>query len=461
MEPTTKRLTHVIRVKWPTVVEGCELEHGKAGETYEYTCGHVHYPERGWESIEKCARSSKVNGPRVAVKNWFRRIGDGKVTDVYKESRHVGSRDAWRAYFGLETPDPLDLLGMVNTMKEMKEEAHRSNSGEPTVAQAVPVEEPRKAFENEPTTVVERTEPTSGTLTINVGAALDEMRTSMLSEATAVAERVVNERANALVPPTFGVSVGGEPAKQVDGRVHKDFERALQLATLRENTMLVGPAGCGKSYLCRQVADALGLPFYTVSLSAGTGESALTGYFLPIGNDGKCEYIPADFVKAYEHGGVFLVDEVDKSDPNMFTKVNEPLANGHMSIEKRVNDTVVERHPDFVCFASANTFGRGRDRIYVGSNALDGSTLDRFQAGLIEMDYDRDLEKALIADKEWLAQAWAIRNSVSEMKLRRIVSTRVLMGIHKQMVAFGYDMAWAVKQLTLGWSDEERSRVGA
>ena len=54
---------------------------------------------------------------------------------------------------------------------------------------------------------------------------------------------------------------------------------------------------------------------------------------------------------------------------------------------------MVERGKDCAIIATANTYGLGADRVYVGRNQLDGATLDRFI--VIDVDYDEALEMAL------------------------------------------------------------------
>src|SRR5262249_41806066 len=144
---------------------------------------------------------------------------------------------------------------------------------------------------------------------------------------------------------------------------------------------------------------ALELPFYFVSISAGMSEGQLVGRLLPVGKQGKFEYVISKFVSAYENGGVLLLDEAAAGDPNMLLVINAALANGEMDVPNRPEKPAAKRHPDFICIAAANTFGTGADRQYVGRNQLDESTLDRFRIGQIDMDYDANLELALCSNK--------------------------------------------------------------
>lgn len=256
-------------------------------------------------------------------------------------------------------------------------------------------------------------------------------------------ERVLNALRQAALglEPTLRrievVDAAGE-ARKVEGHVHQAFEKTLKLASIRQNVLLVGPAGCGKTALAAQVAQALGLSFSFVSCSGGMSENQLTGWLLPIEAGGAFGYVSARFVDAFENGGVFLLDEIDAADENVLLAVNAALANGKLTIPQRHTKPLALRHPDFVCIAAANTFGHGGDLTYSGRNRLDGATLDRFRAGIVKMDYDPELEKLLV-DTAVLAWALPIREQIKSFKLKRVMSTRALLDFtrQKQMLGFG------------------------
>jgi cobaltochelatase CobS len=148
-------------------------------------------------------------------------------------------------------------------------------------------------------------------------------------------------------------------AHKVEGHTRPEFKDVLLSASCGLNILLVGPAGCGKTHLAHQVAEALGRPFASVSCTAGMSESALQGWLIPVEGYG---YLPSDFVKMYEEGGVFLFDEIDGSDSNTLLFLNQALANGSFFLPIRKDASIVKRHPDFVCIAAANTFGTGSNQ---------------------------------------------------------------------------------------------------
>jgi MoxR-like ATPase len=160
-----------------------------------------------------------------------------------------------------------------------------------------------------------------------------------------------------------------------------------------------------------QVAEALGRPFHMAARVSS--EYALIGFI-----DAGGTYHRTAFREAYEHGGVFLFDEIDASDADALTAFNAALANGHAVFP----DTMVKRHPDFAAIAAGNTFGRGADRQYVGRNQLDAATLDRFQ--VFEIDYDNQLELAIAGNDEWARYVQKVRAAIDKEKVRHVVSPR-------------------------------------
>lgn len=208
---------------------------------------------------------------------------------------------------------------------------------------------------------------------------------------------------------------------------HKDFVRVLRAITC-DNVFLVGPAGSGKTTLAKQIAEALGVPFYFTG--AINSEYKLSGFI-----DAHGRIISTAFRKAWEFGGLFLFDEIDASSPNAVLAFNAPLANGYADFP----DGSVERHPDFHAIAAANTFGTGATREYVGRNQLDAATLDRF--AFIEMGYDETLETTLaIQANEEHGEPWAhhvqrIRGAVNRLRERIVVSPRASIGGAKLLKA--------------------------
>lgn len=212
---------------------------------------------------------------------------------------------------------------------------------------------------------------------------------------------------------TLEIKIGKAPAVKVD-QSHHCLPDVLTAVVAGTSPFLVGPAGSGKTTLAEQIATILKRKFYMAARV--TSEYKLVGF-----TDANGKTVRTQFREAYEHGGVFLFDEVDASDPDALTAFNAALANGMGDFP----DGMVRKHKDFVALAAGNTFGRGADRQYVGRNQLDAATLDRFQT--FEIDYDEQLELTLAGHDEWTRWVQKVRAAVELEKIRHVVSPRASM----------------------------------
>lgn len=208
---------------------------------------------------------------------------------------------------------------------------------------------------------------------------------------------------------------------------HFLFPEILDAVFAEVPVALIGPAGSGKSTVCEQIARALGLKFYLQNSVSGVHE--LSGYMDAHGN-----YHSTPFRTAFEKGGLCMIDEVDTSDPTALKWINTALANGHAMFPDQADP--VKRHPDFRIIIAANTFGNGADRLYVGANQLDASTLDRFV--FFDFRYDEKLERLVAGNVDWARRVQALRAAAFKEKARIVISPRA--SIHgSKLLAIGWD----------------------
>ena len=248
----------------------------------------------------------------------------------------------------------------------------------------------------------------------------------------------VEEITATIRPVQVTIQGGSREPGIVSGIRHKMFDPVLQIASLGINQMLVGPAGSGKTTLAAQVAQALNLEFYFTG--ALQTKYDIIGFI-----DGNGIYHRTAFRNAYENGGVFLWDEIDSSDARAMVAFNSALENDSADFP----DGNVKRHPDFISIASANTYGRGADRMYIGRNHLDAATLDRFVS--VELDYDEELESKMLPQDAavtlWVMQVQRVRENVRNLKLKELISPRASINGSKMLMA-GMDKEF-VKRVAL------------
>lgn len=257
-----------------------------------------------------------------------------------------------------------------------------------------------------------------------------------------------------------------------DAIMHHKFPLLAAAVAARVNVMLVGPAGSGKTTAAVKAAEALGLPFY--GTGAINSEYKLTGFI-----DAQGRIVSTAFRQAFEHGGVFLFDEIDASLPGALLAFNAALANDWMDFP----DANVKRHENFRVIAGANTFGTGADRQYVGRNQLDAASLDRY--AVIDWTYDEALEASLLGlpapkgapvpasilpreEEEvrglaarWIDRVRMVRGAVADLKVRHVVSPRATINGTK-LLAAGWD--WNNVEEAVIWKGmdhDTRTKVAA
>lgn len=208
---------------------------------------------------------------------------------------------------------------------------------------------------------------------------------------------------------------------EMTGVQHDKFETVLKFVANNEPVFLTGPAGSGKNVLCQQVAKALGLNFYFSN--AVTQEYKITGF-----TDAMGVFHESQFYKAFKNGGVFMLDEMDASIPEVLVILNAAIANRYFDFPAPIG--YVEAHPDFRVIAAGNTFGLGADYEYVGRNQLDMASLDRF--AMVKIDYSEAIEmNVALGDSDLVKFARDFRQASKKAGVRVILSYRAIGRIAK------------------------------
>lgn len=260
----------------------------------------------------------------------------------------------------------------------------------------------------------------------NFGSALEDMMLKVLAEQS---QEKIFEIAKPMLDNHIKETYGELPQKfevktpkttfEGDGVTHEKFEDVLNLVNLDIPVYLEGPAGTGKNVICKQVAESLGLEFYFTN--AVTQEYKLTGFIDANGN-----YQETQFYKAFKNGGLFFLDEMDASIPEVLIILNAALANKYFDFP----NGKIEAHKDFRVIAAGNTLGTGATNEYVGRYQLDEASLDRF--ALIHIDYSPKIENYLAqGDSELLNFVREFRKATNQAGIYCICSYRTIERIKK------------------------------
>jgi cobaltochelatase CobS len=205
-----------------------------------------------------------------------------------------------------------------------------------------------------------------------------------------------------------------------EGTVHPQFPTLLKVLSARQasgapvNVWIAGPAGSGKTHAAEQAASALSIAFYFNGALSMPHE--LLGFV-----DAAGKYHSTPFRQAYEHGGLYLFDEVDASETVVLLALNAALANGVCAFPDSA--TPIRRHADFRCVAAGNTYGQGATADYIGRAKIDAAFLSRFPVKLT-WNYDVALEQNISGNADFAKRVQAARARAQAAGVKIIIDPR-------------------------------------
>ena len=195
---------------------------------------------------------------------------------------------------------------------------------------------------------------------------------------------------------------------------HEKYNQIKTCIELNIPVYLVGEAGTGKNYTLEQIAWDCGYDFYYTN--SVQQEYKLTGFI-----DAGGTYHETEFYKAFKNGGIFFLDEIDASIPEVLVLLNAAIANRYFEFP----NGRIYAHDKFRVVAAGNTVGSGADELYTGRMVLDAATLDRFV--IIEFSYDRHVEMHITNNNTDLVEfVEELRKQAKEQGIRATFSYRCL-----------------------------------
>lgn len=304
----------------------------------------------------------------------------------------------------------------------------------------------------------------------NVNVAVSTLSADVEAVTNKVLEKIGNQKTDVealikIIEPRVLEAMEARSPRKVDitvtranGKVHKvkgpqhiKFEHLLRAANSRlpngyaPGIFLQGEASSGKTTGAKMLAEAMGLKWYFNGAISFPHE--MLGFI-----DGAGKYHRTPFRDAYEFGGTYTFDEVDRSDPVALLAVNPHLANGVATFP----DKQVVRHPDCIIICTANTWGLGADANYSGATKLDAAFLSRFPIR-ISWDIDPKLEEQIVNHPEWLARVRLARERARAVGLKVMIDTRIAQaGV--ALIAQGYSLDEAASLTYLANLKPEQQR---
>ena len=190
------------------------------------------------------------------------------------------------------------------------------------------------------------------------------------------------------------------------------FDPATTLAILAgfsadRRVLVQGPHGTGKSSHIEQVAARLNWPCLRINLDSHISRIDLIGKDAIVLRDGLqvIEFREGMLPWAYQRPVALVFDEYDAGRPDVMFVIQRVLeSEGRLTMLDQ--NKVMQPHPSFRLFATANTIGLGdMTGLYHGTQPLNQAQLDRWNV-TIRLDYlEEAREIAMVAQKApWFAE---------------------------------------------------------
>lgn len=210
-------------------------------------------------------------------------------------------------------------------------------------------------------------------------------------------------RDDRVVPPPATVSIGGiafacgaghalvpriNPAYLFSPR----FDDIVFDILENKRVMLIGHTGAGKTSFIEQVAARARYGVLRSNMNGQTTAGDFVGFWTVKG--GETIWVDGVLPTAMREGLWLIVDEIDFAEPSILAALTAVLEPQGRLVLKEKGHEIVEPHPDFRLFATANAVGAmSRFRhLYQGANLMNEAFLDRWR--VYRIDYLTPEEEA-------------------------------------------------------------------
>ena len=205
--------------------------------------------------------------------------------------------------------------------------------------------------------------------------------------------------------PPVSEETGCEPPPIVDAQTSEIIADIY----VGNNVYLYGPAGTGKTYMAEMISEKLlNRKHFTINCSQWTSPINI------IGGQTITGYEQGVVIKAWQEGGILILDELPKLDPNTAGLLNQALAKTADQITECEGENIVPTITDgkgdkilkgggdpdkavlFGVIATGNTTMKQPSMEYGGNNRQDYSLIDRFSGSYYKISFNESLERELI-----------------------------------------------------------------
>jgi cobaltochelatase CobS len=251
----------------------------------------------------------------------------------------------------------------------------------------------------------------------------------------------------------FGFSQGTSHVPRLDPTYRFDPATTMSiLAGFAANRRVIvyGLHGTGKSTHIEQVAARLNWPCIRVNLDSHISRIDLIGKDAIVLKDGKqvTEFREGMLPWALQHPIALVFDEYDAGRPDVMFVIQRVLeAEGRMTLLDQ--NRVLDPHPSFRLFATANTIGLGDPSgLYHGTQQLNQAQLDRWSV-VTRLDYlPHEVEVEIVAARCPALDTTEGRSLISRMvRLAELSRTGFQAGDVSTLMSPRTVMTWADNHL--------------
>jgi MoxR-like ATPase len=242
------------------------------------------------------------------------------------------------------------------------------------------------------------------------------------------------------------IKVGGKELKSTH------IEMVLWAHENRENVLLVGPPGCGKTSMLRSICSNTNRSFRRFSVAGGIAVEDMVGRWTLVA--GETLWMDGPLTQAVKNGWWFVCDEINAAQPDVLFILRPLLDEQRQLILTDKHGEVLEPHPEFRFFATMNP---ASEPYAVGTHEMNEADMDRFGV-VIPMDYlSPGLETNIIIEKsgynkkdiveKMVRAAGMVRKMRDHSETISLISTRRLIKWAKMTIE--YDLRTAY-EMTIG-----------
>lgn len=229
----------------------------------------------------------------------------------------------------------------------------------------------------------------------------------------------------------------------------------------RENVLLVGDKGTGKSSFVQQFCARLNLPLMSITGGPGLDESYLMGSKTI--ENASVKNVDGILSYCLRHGICVLVDEIASINPRVLLSINDVL-NGDQTITLKHHgldpellpaeladiqgSMTIKRHPQFRFFATDNTGGKASgDPRFGGVNVQNSAVRSRFTNFKVGFMEPAEEVKALVQ-----ATGGALKTMLAAQMVELAIRVRdgFKQGLMEDTVSFRELKRWGRKSLAYG-----------